>query len=164
MKDTLDVFLNNLCLIIGYIIYTFKMISFSCFIFVQCFGLFTYSTDTTWFVMKKIGVNSKSVYEKSTGSLFLIDLCRTMARSIILTYCIQYWAVFPLSPFNVWSTNTSYFSKDLLKSTLFSLKSNSSSDKNTEKWAKMKKFTPPAKVLHCRRQWRQWQIAPLCQY
>ena len=32
-KDTFDVFLNNLCLIIGYIIYTFKMISFSCFIF-----------------------------------------------------------------------------------------------------------------------------------
>ena len=44
---------------------------------------------------------------------------------------------------------------------LFSLKFNSFGDKNTEKWAKMTKFTLLAKILHCCRQWRQWQIPPL---
>ena len=38
---------------------------------------------------------------------------------------------------------------------------NSFSDKNTKKWVKMEKFTPLTKILHCRRQWRQWQIPPL---
>ena len=38
---------------------------------------------------------------------------------------------------------------------------NSFSDKNTKKWVKMEKFTPLAKILHCRLQWRQWQISPL---
>ena len=38
---------------------------------------------------------------------------------------------------------------------------NSFSDKNTKKWVKMEKFTPLAKILHCRRQWREWQIPPL---
>ena len=38
---------------------------------------------------------------------------------------------------------------------------NSFSDKNTKKWVKMEKYTPLAKILHCRRQWRHWQISPL---
>ena len=38
---------------------------------------------------------------------------------------------------------------------------NSFSEKNTKKWVKMEKFTPLAKILHCRRQWREWQIPPL---
>ena len=38
---------------------------------------------------------------------------------------------------------------------------NSFGDKNTKKWVKMETFTPLAKILHCRRQWRQWQISPL---
>ena len=33
--------------------------------------------------------------------------------------------------------------------------------KNTNKWVKMEKFTPLAKILHCRRQWRHGQIPPL---
>ena len=38
---------------------------------------------------------------------------------------------------------------------------NSFSDKNTKKLVKMEKFTPLAKILHCRRQWRHGQISPL---
>ena len=38
---------------------------------------------------------------------------------------------------------------------------NSFSDKNTKKWVKMEKFTPLAKILHCHRQWRHWQIPTL---
>ena len=38
---------------------------------------------------------------------------------------------------------------------------NSFGDKNTKKWVKMETFTPLAKILHCRRQGRQWQISPL---
>ena len=38
---------------------------------------------------------------------------------------------------------------------------NSYSKKKHKKWVKMKKFTLLAKILHCRRQWRQWQISPL---
>ena len=38
---------------------------------------------------------------------------------------------------------------------------NSFSDKNTKKWVKMEKFTPLAKILHCRRHWRHWQISTL---
>ena len=38
---------------------------------------------------------------------------------------------------------------------------NSFSDKNTNKWVKMEKFATLTKILHCRRQWRQWQIPPL---
>ena len=34
--------------------------------------------------------------------------------------------------------------------------------KKHKKWEKMEKFTPLAKILHCRRQWRQWKIPPLC--
>ena len=34
--------------------------------------------------------------------------------------------------------------------------------KNTKKWVKMEKFTPLAKMLHCRRHWRHGQIPPLC--
>ena len=30
-----------------------------------------------------------------------------------------------------------------------------------KKWVKMEKFTPLAKILHCRRQWRHWKIPPL---
>ena len=33
--------------------------------------------------------------------------------------------------------------------------------KNTKKWVKMEKFTPLAKILHCRRYWRHGQIPPL---
>ena len=33
--------------------------------------------------------------------------------------------------------------------------------KTPKKWMKMETFTPLAKILHCRRQWRQWQISPL---
>ena len=33
--------------------------------------------------------------------------------------------------------------------------------KTPKKWVKMETFTPLAKILHCRRQWRQWQISPL---
>ena len=33
--------------------------------------------------------------------------------------------------------------------------------KKHKKWVKMEKFTPLAKILHCRRQWRHWQIPPL---
>ena len=36
--------------------------------------------------------------------------------------------------------------------------------KKHNKWVKMEKFTPLAKILHCRRQWRHWQIPPLLQY
>ena len=28
-------------------------------------------------------------------------------------------------------------------------------------WCFLEKFTPLAKILHCRRQWREWQISPL---
>ena len=38
---------------------------------------------------------------------------------------------------------------------------NSFSKKKHKKWAKMVKFTPLAKILHCRRQWRHGQIPPL---
>ena len=38
---------------------------------------------------------------------------------------------------------------------------NSFSDKNTKKWVKMEKFTLLAKILHCRRHWRHWQIPTL---
>ena len=38
---------------------------------------------------------------------------------------------------------------------------NSFGHKNTKKWVKIDKFTPLAKILHCRRQWREWQIPPL---
>ena len=38
---------------------------------------------------------------------------------------------------------------------------NSFSGKKHKKWVKMEKFTQLAKKLHCRRQWRQWQISPL---
>ena len=38
---------------------------------------------------------------------------------------------------------------------------NSFSKKKHKKWVKMEKFTPLAKILHCRRQWREWQIPPL---
>ena len=40
---------------------------------------------------------------------------------------------------------------------------NSFGDNNTQKWVRIEKFTPLAKILHCRRQWRQWQIPPLPQ-
>ena len=33
--------------------------------------------------------------------------------------------------------------------------------KKHKKWVKMEKFTPLAKILHCRRQWRHGQISPL---
>ena len=33
--------------------------------------------------------------------------------------------------------------------------------KKHKKWVKMEKFTRLPKILHCRRQWRQWQIPPL---
>ena len=33
--------------------------------------------------------------------------------------------------------------------------------KKHKKWVKMKKFTPLAKILHCRRHWRHGQIPPL---
>ena len=33
--------------------------------------------------------------------------------------------------------------------------------KKHKKWVKMEKFTPLAKILHCRRQWRHGQIPPL---
>ena len=38
---------------------------------------------------------------------------------------------------------------------------NSFSKKKHKKWMKMEKFTPLAKILHCRRHWRHWQIPPL---
>ena len=38
---------------------------------------------------------------------------------------------------------------------------NSFSKKKHKKWVKMEKFTPLAKILHCRRHWRHWQIPPL---
>ena len=38
---------------------------------------------------------------------------------------------------------------------------NGFSKKKHKKWVKMEKFTPLAKILHCRRQWRHWQIPPL---
>ena len=38
---------------------------------------------------------------------------------------------------------------------------NSFSKKKHKKWVKMEKFTPLAKILHCRRQWRHRQIPPL---
>ena len=38
---------------------------------------------------------------------------------------------------------------------------NSFSKKKHKKWVKMEKFTPLAKILHCRRQWRHGQIPPL---
>ena len=44
---------------------------------------------------------------------------------------------------------------------LISLNFNSFSDKSTRKWVFLEKFTPLAKILHCRRHWRQWQISPL---
>ena len=44
---------------------------------------------------------------------------------------------------------------------LFSPNFNSFGDKNTEKRVKMETFTPLANILHCRRQWWQWQISPL---
>ena len=44
---------------------------------------------------------------------------------------------------------------------LISLNFNSFGDKNTKKRVKMEKFTPLAKILHCRRHWRHWQISPL---
>ena len=33
--------------------------------------------------------------------------------------------------------------------------------KKHKKWVKMEKFTQLAKILHCRRHWRHWQIPPL---
>ena len=33
--------------------------------------------------------------------------------------------------------------------------------KKHKKWVKMEKFTPLAKILHCRRQWQHWRIPPL---
>ena len=43
-----------------------------------------------------------------------------------------------------------------------SLNFNSFSKKKHKKWVKMEKFTPLAKILHCRRrQWRHGQIPPL---
>ena len=38
---------------------------------------------------------------------------------------------------------------------------NSFSGKKHKKLVKMEKFTPLAKILHCRRHWRHWQIPPL---
>ena len=38
---------------------------------------------------------------------------------------------------------------------------NSFSKKKHKKRVKMEKFTPLGKILHCRRQWRHWQIPPL---
>ena len=38
---------------------------------------------------------------------------------------------------------------------------NSFSKKKHKKMSKMEKFTPLAKNLHCRRQWRHWQIPTL---
>ena len=38
---------------------------------------------------------------------------------------------------------------------------NSFSKKKHKKWVKMEKFTPLAKILHCRRQWRHGQIPTL---
>ena len=38
---------------------------------------------------------------------------------------------------------------------------NSFSKKKHKKWVKMEKFTPLAKILHCRRHWRHGQIPPL---
>ena len=38
---------------------------------------------------------------------------------------------------------------------------NGFSKKKHKKWVKMEKFTPLAKILHCRRHWRHWQIPPL---
>ena len=39
---------------------------------------------------------------------------------------------------------------------------NSFSGKKHKTWVKMEKFTPLAKILHCRRQWRHGQNPPLC--
>ena len=36
--------------------------------------------------------------------------------------------------------------------------------KKHKKWVKMEKFTPLAKILHCRRHWRHGQIPPLLAY
>ena len=41
---------------------------------------------------------------------------------------------------------------------------NSFSKKKHNKWVKMEKFTPLAKILHCRRHWRHGQIPPLDSY
>ena len=38
---------------------------------------------------------------------------------------------------------------------------NSFSGWKHKKWVKMQKFTPLAKILHCRQQWRHGQIPPL---
>ena len=38
---------------------------------------------------------------------------------------------------------------------------NSFSKEKHRKWVKMEKFTPLAKILHCRRHWRDGQIPPL---
>ena len=38
---------------------------------------------------------------------------------------------------------------------------NSVSEKKHKKWVKIEKFTPLAKILHCRRRWRYGQISPL---
>ena len=43
----------------------------------------------------------------------------------------------------------------------FSPNFNSISKKKHKKWVKMEKFTPLAKILHCRRHWRHGQIPPL---
>ena len=40
-------------------------------------------------------------------------------------------------------------------------KFNSFSKKIHKKWVKMEKFTPLAKILHCRRHWQHWQIPTL---
>ena len=57
------------------------------------------------------------------------------------------------------STPPDFQAKDFTP--LISLNFNSLSDKNTKKWVFLEKFTPLAKILHCRRHWRQWQISPL---
>ena len=44
---------------------------------------------------------------------------------------------------------------------LFSPNFNSFGNKNIKKLVKMETFTPLARILHCRRLWRQWQISPL---
>ena len=41
---------------------------------------------------------------------------------------------------------------------------NSFNKKKHKKWVKMGKFTPLAKILHSRREWREWQIPTLCMY
>ena len=41
---------------------------------------------------------------------------------------------------------------------------NSFSEKKHKKWVKMEKFTPLAKILHSRRDWRDGQIPPLQGY